>query len=353
MSTSTPPSASPPPPVGPGLEPALQRWVAAGLIEAAQADAIRAAEAARPAPQRSSLLAEALGYVGGILVLVAVITLTGRFWDELGTGGRIAVAAGAALVLFGAGAAAPVPRTGPSGRLRAAVWLLSVAALGGAVGLVGDELLEIAEDEGVVLLAAGVAALYAALLWRRHAAVPQHVAFVAAFVVAVGAAAALLPDDSAEAPWLAVWGAGLVWMLLGWGGIVAPRAAAYVCGGVPVVVGALVVADPAWGALLAVASAALLVVAGVLERDLVLLGVGAVATFVAVPRVVADRFPDAVAVAFVLLVLGIALVGAGLFVARRRREAGPARERGTPARAAVAASVVAAGTAVAVVVLGL
>ena len=342
----------PTPPAGPDLDQALQRWVAAGLIESAQADAIRAAEAGRPAPQRSSLLAEALGYVGGILVLVAAITLTGRYWVDLGTGGRIAVAAGAALVLFVAGAAAPAPHTGPSGRLRAVVWLLSVAALAGTVGLVGDELLDLVNDE-VVLLAAAVAALYAALLWRRHDAVPQHVAFVAAIVVAAGSAAALLPDNSSsEVPWLAVWGAGLAWMLLGWGGVVAPRAAAYVCGGAAVMVGSLVFADAGWGALLALGSAALLVVGGVVERDLVLLGVGAVTTFVAVPRVVAERFPDAVAVAFVLLGLGIALVVAGLFVARRRREAGPARQWGTPARAAVAASVVAVGTALAVVGLG-
>jgi len=81
--------------------------------------------------------------------------------------------------------------------------------------------------------------------------------------------------------------------------------------------------------------------------------VGAVATLVTVPRVVADRFPDTVVVAFVLLVLGIALVGAGLFVARRRRAAGPGRAWGTPARGIGAAAAVALGSAVAVVALGL
>ncbi|SHL32062.1 Predicted membrane protein [Pseudonocardia thermophila] len=334
------------------LDDALDRWVAAGLIEPAQAEAIRAAEAARPAPPRSSLLAEALGYVGGILVLVAVITLTGRFWDELGTGGRLAVAAGAAVVLLVAGLLAPSPHIGASGRLRAVVWLLSVAALSGAVGLFADEVLDL-DGEVVALLAAGGAAVYAAVLWRLHRAIPLHAAFIVAVVVAVAAAAALLPGEAGEPPWLAVWGVGLAWMLLGWGRVVGPRAAAYVCGSVPVIVGATVVADSGWGATLAIASAALLVVGGVLERDLVLLGVGAVATLIVVPRVVADWFPDALAVAFVLLVLGIALVGAGLFVARRRREAGPGQERGTPGRGIGAAAVVAAGAAIGVLALGL
>lgn len=336
----------------PDLDAALRRWVDAGLIDPAQADAIREAETAGPAAARSSLLAEALGYVGGVLVLVGVITLTGRFWDEFGAGGRIAVAGVAALALFAAGAAVPAPHTGPSGRLRGVVWLLSVAALAGAVGLFGDEVLGLADDEAV-LLAAAVAALYAALLWRRHRAIPQHVAFVAAFVVAVGSAAALLPANSGEPPSLAVWGAGLAWMLLGWGGVVAPRAAAYVCGGVAVVFGSLLLADSNWGAAIAVASAALFVAAGVLERDLVLLGVGAVATLVAVPRVVAERFPEAVVVALVLVVLGIALVGTGLFVARRRRADAPVRRLGTPGRGMAAAALVAAGTAAAVAWLAL
>lgn len=342
------------PPPGPGtdtkLDAALRRWVEGGLIEPAQADAIRAAEASRPVPQ-VSLLAEALGYVGGILVLVGLVTLTGRFWTELGTVGRLVVAAGATLALYVAGAAVPAPADGPFRRLRSAVWLLSVVALAVTVGLTGDELLGLRSEEAI-LLAAAAAALYAAVLWRRHDAVPQHVGFVAAVVCAAGSAAALLPVPSFEPPWLAVWGAGLAWMLLGWGAVVAPRAAAYVCGGVPVVVGAVVVADTAWGAVLAIGSAVLLVVAGVLERDLVLLAVGAAATLVAVPRVVADRFPDAVVVAFVLLALGAALVGAGLFVARRRREAGPAREWGTPVRAVAAASAVVLGTALAVLMLG-
>jgi len=261
-------------PTPPSIEAALQRWVAAGLIEPAQADAIRAAEAAQPAPSRSSLLAEALGYVGGVLVLVAAGTLTGRFWDDLGTGGRVAAAAVAALVLFVAGAAAPAPRTGASGRLRAVVWLLSVAALAGAVGLLGDEVLGLADD-AMVLLAAACATVYAGLLWQRHHAVPQHVAFLAALVVTAGSAAALLPGPAGEPPWLAVWGTGAAWLLLGWGGVVAPRAAAYVCGGVAVVIGSVAVADSAWGAVLAVGSALVLVVGGVLDRDLVLLGVGA------------------------------------------------------------------------------
>ncbi|MGI5130936.1 DUF2157 domain-containing protein [Pseudonocardia sp. CA-107938] len=339
-------------PTSPDLDAALHRWVEAGLIEPAQADAIRAAEADRTAAPRSSLLAEALGYVGGILVLVAAITLTGRFWAELGTAGRLAVAAVAALVLLVAGVAAPAPHTGAPGRLRAVVWLLSVAALAGAVGLLGEEVLGLDTDAAVVL-AAGCATVYAGVLWRAHHAVPQHVAFVAALVTTAGTATELLPATTGESAWLAVWGAGLAWQLLGWGGVVTPRTAAYVCGGVAVVLGSVALADGAWGAVLAIGSAALLVVGGVAERDLVLLGVGAVATLVAVPRVVADRFPDTVVVALVLLVLGIALVGTGLFVARRRRAAGSSVQRGTPTLAIPAAVVVALGTAVAAVAIAL
>ena len=71
----------------PGL---LQGWVGLGLITRAQADRILAAERGEPvAPARrpASVLAEALGYVGGVLILVATAVLVGRFWAELGVTG--------------------------------------------------------------------------------------------------------------------------------------------------------------------------------------------------------------------------------------------------------------------------
>jgi Predicted membrane protein (DUF2157) len=84
---------------------------AQGLVEAARADRLDKQpvpdeSAARSTP-RSSAVLEALGYVGGALVLGAVIMLGSFFWDDLGNTGRKLVAV-ASLVVPALGGAALV-----------------------------------------------------------------------------------------------------------------------------------------------------------------------------------------------------------------------------------------------------
>ena len=99
------------------LDALLTRWVADGLVSAEQADAIRAAErdvpvvaqpelAGPPAPGRS-LLVEALGYLGGVVILVAAGLVTARFWNDLSEGGRVTLGALATVLLVGAGLRVP------------------------------------------------------------------------------------------------------------------------------------------------------------------------------------------------------------------------------------------------------
>jgi hypothetical protein len=75
---------------------------AQALLEAARADvsdgqSVSVESAPRPSP-RSSAVLEVLGYVGGALVLGAVIMLGSLFWDDLGSTGR-KVVAGASVVV--------------------------------------------------------------------------------------------------------------------------------------------------------------------------------------------------------------------------------------------------------------
>src|SRR5690349_347994 len=110
---------------GPAVEVTalLRRWVEGGLITAEQAGRIRAAEGLEdpddrtapdptptptpaPAPGRGgSLVAEALGYVGGALVLVAAVLIAGTVWDALGPAGRLGLVLAATALLLGVGAA--------------------------------------------------------------------------------------------------------------------------------------------------------------------------------------------------------------------------------------------------------
>jgi uncharacterized membrane protein len=138
----------------PANVPALvDHWVAEGIITQEQAERIRSEQArisslgnvpsAIPARRdRGPLVTEALGYLGGVLILVAAGLLTAQFWQDMPLGVRLAVVAGAAAALLAAGAAAVPERLGPAGhRLRSVLWLLCVGAVGAfLVLLTGDGL---------------------------------------------------------------------------------------------------------------------------------------------------------------------------------------------------------------------
>lgn len=82
----------------------VESWVDAGIITDDQADRILAAERAKaPAevPRRISVVSEALGNVGGTLVVVSAVTIGDRYRPSLAAGGRLAVALGSAAVLLG------------------------------------------------------------------------------------------------------------------------------------------------------------------------------------------------------------------------------------------------------------
>jgi hypothetical protein len=331
----------------------LDRWVRAGLISDEQAERILAAEreTAGPAadhggPRQVSPVAEALGYVGGVLVVVAAVTIAGRYWTAIGVPGRVAVAFGVATLLLAIGAAVP-QTSGAGGRLRAVSWALSVAALGLGIELLAAEGLDW-NGEKVSLLAGAVCVIYGGVLWSRRPGAMQQGALLAALAVTAGSAAALLPGGTEPVVGLAVWGLGLVWLLLGWGGLVAPWPAVEVCGGIVAIVGALLTVEATWGGLPAVGTVVGLVTAGVLLRDIVLTAMGTLATLLIVPTVLERYFPDMLAPPLTLLLTGTLLVAAALYVARRGgRRAFGERRAGRPRTAAG----LAAGVAVAVVAL--
>ena len=72
------------------------------LVDAARADRLNGQSApggsAPPSNPKSSAVLEVLGYVGGALVLGAVIMLGSLFWDDLGSTGRKMVAVASVLV---------------------------------------------------------------------------------------------------------------------------------------------------------------------------------------------------------------------------------------------------------------
>lgn len=344
----------------PDLGERLDRWVAQGLITAEQSERILAEERRAPArvpgTQRGpSMVGEALGYVGGVLVLVAAGIITARYWAGLGVTGRLSIMFGAAAVLLAAGAAVRTrsgtdrPQAAAGRRLRSVCWLLSAAALATGLGLLGDEVLHLSDDDQALLVGAGTAVL-AAALWLAHRAILQQAALVVSLAGTAGAAAAHLPVADEKVIGLAVWGVGVVWLLLGWGGVIGPRQASYLIGGVVAVTGAELTVSVGWGAAVGLGTAALLIAAGAWMRDLVLLGVGAIATLLTVPPALGLFFPDTLAAPVALLVVGVLLVGGALCLTGRRRVSGGSPSHGGSARTATGLAALVTAVVVTVVV---
>jgi hypothetical protein len=307
-----------------------------GVITQEQADRITAHELSQAARQttpaaNTSLLVEALGYVGGVIILVGAVLLATEFWDELGVPGRLAVVGGAAAVMVVAGLAVP-QRAGEQGRrLRAVLWAAATGAFAGFMGLLSSDVLDLFGDDSALLTSAATAAV-AVLLWWLRPTNLQHL--VAAVALAATVATALAKISDAEyLPGTGIWAVGLVWFLLALGGVLRPRRFALTLGSAVAIVGALllmVMSDDA-GIALTLASAAAVVAMAVVMTDLTLLAVGAVGLLFALPTAVSTWFGGTFAAPIALLGAGVLLVAAALWIARRRHR--PDDDGATPGTA--------------------
>lgn len=309
----------------------LRSWVADGVISPEQAGEIRQRTDERTSVQTSAEPAapqvttpppaETLGYLGGLVVAIASILITARYWGQLSDDVRIALVAGAAVVLLGAAFAAPW-RPGAVGmRLRAVLLLASTVTFAGCLDLLG-ETSWLLRGEKLTLLVVGGTMAYAVGLWAMNrTALQQLVAEVLSIATAGVLVSVLATGDSL--PGVAIWGASAVWFLFGWGGVVPNRRAVEIIAAIGTVVGSVFMLSSTGSldAALAfgLANAAVLVALALAFRDLGLLAIGAVASVQSVVSAVSHWFPDSVVVPLALLLLGILLVGAALLTAQRRR----------------------------------
>jgi hypothetical protein len=367
----------------PDLSTELDGWVERGLITAEQAARIRIDVATRsaeglhavlgapapgapvataPHPRGASVVTEALGYLGGIVIFVAAGLVAGNVWDQFSDGVQIAFVFAIAALMLAAGAFVPQRLGPPAERLRSVLWAASSAAMVGALVLLADLVMGWQNEEGVAF-ATLVAAAYSGVLWFFHRRLPQHAVVLGLLAAGVGTLASMIEvtevegEPSASLLGLAVWGLGLVWALLAWGGFIKTRRAGIWLGSAVAVVGAMTLGELEWEAVLALVTVAGLVAAAVALRDLPLLGLASFGTLVTLPRVVETFFPGELSAAIALLIVGILLVVTAVLTARRSRTPAPSAKSGRdlregPPRVALAlAGVVAVGTGAAIALL--
>ncbi|WGX95090.1 DUF2157 domain-containing protein [Nocardioides sp. L-11A] len=303
------------------LEHQLAAWTAAGLITPDQARRLRDAERdARDARDRSraSLVPEALGYLGGVVVLVGAALLADQFWSDLATAWRMVVVGLAAAALVTAGAVVP-PAAGPAGvRLRAVLWAAAVALAAVFLAVLTGQALDLTERPAAVATGAGTTAV-AVALWRARPTILQQAAALAA-LAATAASLVILADEDSRVAGLGPWTVGVVWLLLARGGVLRSARTAFSLGGVTAVVGGIVAAGTDAGTATALATAGALVLLALRLRDVLLLGIGAAGVLLVLPMAVQDWFGGSLAAPLVLLVSGGGLIGAGVWIARTGRD---------------------------------
>ena len=311
----------------PSMFAVLQDWVDAGLITTEQSRAIRRHEAGRHGPRTGfavapttrtgpSLVVEALGYLGGVVMLVGAGILVGMYWADLSVLLRLILIGATALALVGAGFAVPDRLGDAAGRLRSAFWAVGVAATAGFLGVFSTEVLGRYDEHALVIIGPCTAAVAGILWWLRSTWLQQLALFVPVMLSAVGTGMELTSTSSSWAG-AAMWAVAVGWAVLSWAGRLEPRVTGVAFGVLGAVLGAMTM-DADVGIALGLATAVATVVVALWERSLPWLGVAAIALLWTMPRAADAWFPGRLSVALTLIVTGGALVGAAVWVARHQ-----------------------------------
>ncbi|MFZ4585416.1 MAG: hypothetical protein ACOYNI_09350 [Acidimicrobiia bacterium] len=284
-SQSTPSGAPGGPAVAPGatedVDALLSKWTAAGLITPVESQAIHAFEhgapggvattvalkTAAPAPTpeeeltiittpRIPIVAEALGYLGGILAIVGVGFIVGKYWKDMPTAGRLLVAGGVSGVALFTGILVHEHTDAAFARLRGFLWLVATGGAGLFTTSLVRDAFGVERTNTVVLVTAAVVTTVSVALWQwRSERFLQEITALVGAVVTVGAAVNIAEHLAITG--LAVWVAGGLLLAVGLRHRVPNPVLAEFIGALSTIVGAILVVNDwqGFGFLLGVATA--------------------------------------------------------------------------------------------------
>ncbi|HET6815763.1 MAG TPA: hypothetical protein VFH66_00845 [Mycobacteriales bacterium] len=259
-------------------------------------------------PRRISLLMEAIGYIGTILVLAGGFAFAQQHWTDISEGGRLAILAVGTGIFLGIGAFVLSSTEPALRRLAAVTWAVSVGVLAGALGMV-NLLLDTSGKTPFLTIATPTAA-YAVVLWlvSRHG-VQQAVAFAASCVAVASVVNYLIADASGWMIALPLWGMGIGWAAAGWWRRVDPWFVAVPLG-LLVALGAPATMDPPSGLRfgLGIATATAVMTFAVLAKVTPALAMGAVAELGYVIGAVTFYFGDTLGVPASLSIAGLLIL---------------------------------------------
>jgi hypothetical protein len=252
-----------------------------------------------------------------VLAIAAGIYLVRDLWPSPSTGAVLAFAAVACVVLGAGGAAVRMTGDPALRRLRSVLWLLSTVSLAAFAGTLADQVGKFG-PESTTLVAAAASAAYGAALWWRTRAVLQHLAVFASLVVLVGTAVhRLWPHLGAWGPGLGIWALSALWGVAVLRGYLPPVVTGYIAAGIGLLAGAQLTMEVAAGHVLALATVAGLLAAGVLLRQAWLVVLGALGILLVTPQITTRYLPMSAATPVAIFVVGVVLLGSAVWLARR------------------------------------
>jgi hypothetical protein len=265
---------------------------------------------------------EALGYLGGIIMLAGSVILVGVYWDDIPVPLRLALIGGSALAMVGGGLAVPDRLGEAAGRLRSVLWALAVVATGAFFAVLSVDVLDRYDEDALLTTFLPTTAVAAVLWWRRRG-VLQQVALLVPLLLSTTAVAMELTDPDSTWTGGATWGVAVAWTALAWVGRMEPRQTGVALGALGAVFASMTMRSDL-GIALGLLTAGAMVGLALFERSLPWLGVAALAVLYAAPRAAVEWFPGRMSAALTLIATGGILLGAAIWVARHQAPTPPA-----------------------------
>jgi hypothetical protein len=217
------------------VEDLLARWTAAGLLTDDQAAALARYETEAQPPaaveppravtgvapeakaprvsRRIPLVAEALGYLGGILAVTGLVLVVGRYWPDMATVVRLTISGAGVVGLLVAGWLVRPGGDPALERLRGFAWVASSACAALFAGVVAADMLDAEAPKTIAAAASAAVVAESGLLWRGRPLPFQQLSLFGAIAVLVGTAVASAADVGPAG--IAVWVTGGVLAVIG------------------------------------------------------------------------------------------------------------------------------------------
>lgn len=159
------------------------------------------------------VVAEALGYIGGILGTVGVVLFASRYWSDAPTAVRLAITGTATAGLVVGGWMVHDDVEPAFMRLRWTLWLAGTVTSGVFAGVLATRVFDVHGARPTVTIVAATMAVVSGALWAGHERPIQQATSLVAACVALGVFVALLTTPALAGA--TVWAVGVVLVTLG------------------------------------------------------------------------------------------------------------------------------------------